>query len=150
MVRLSSAVWAIIGVCEFENTVPFCLRKFSRCGICSRSEGTFGLSRAKWTLSKTMLITCEMPLPRLQEGRLADVLVPPTAVGLAEAGPDATTSATSPATTASSAAIAPKLAFRRAACDITLIFMSPPLSSPVDSDPSPCRRRTHGLYHQRN
>ena len=29
-----------------------------------RSDGTFGLSREKWTLSKTMLMTCLTPLPR--------------------------------------------------------------------------------------
>jgi len=62
--RLSSAVWAMIGVCEFEKTVPLSFRKLSRCGICSRSDGTFGLSREKWTLSKTMLITCWTPFPR--------------------------------------------------------------------------------------
>src|ERR1700752_3729951 len=54
----------MIGVCEFENTVPFCSRKLSRCGICSRSDGTFGLSRKKCTLSNTMLTTCWTPLPR--------------------------------------------------------------------------------------
>src|SRR5712691_671634 len=32
--------------------------KLSRLGICSRSEGTFGLSRVKWVLSNWMLITC--------------------------------------------------------------------------------------------
>jgi hypothetical protein len=54
----------MIGVCEFEKTVPFDFRKSSRCGICSRSDGTFGLSREKWTLSKTILITCWTPFPR--------------------------------------------------------------------------------------
>ena len=32
-----------------------------------RSDGTFGLSRPKWTLSNTMLMTCETPFPRSQE-----------------------------------------------------------------------------------
>ena len=36
-----SGVWLLV------SSAPFCLRKFSRCGICSRSEGTFGLSRSK-------------------------------------------------------------------------------------------------------
>src|SRR5579864_9518892 len=40
--------------------------KWSRFGICSRSEGTFGLSRVRWTLSKTTLTTCETPLPSWQ------------------------------------------------------------------------------------
>ena len=51
---------------QFENTVPLPSRKFSRCGICSRSDGTFGLSRKKWTLSNTMLMTCLTPLPSWQ------------------------------------------------------------------------------------
>src|SRR3954464_7962149 len=66
MVRLSSAVCAISGVCVLENTVPLDFRKLSRCGICSRSEGTLGLSREKCTLSNTMLMTCWTPLPNWQ------------------------------------------------------------------------------------
>ncbi len=63
MARLSSAVCAMSGVCMFESTVPFASRKCSRVGICSRSEGTFGLSLKKCTLSKVMLMTCWTPLP---------------------------------------------------------------------------------------
>src|SRR6266513_2091755 len=63
MVKLSSAVCAISGVCTFDSTVPLDCRKLSRCGICSRSDGTFGLSRKKCTLSNTMLTTCFTPLP---------------------------------------------------------------------------------------
>src|SRR6185503_540396 len=66
MVRLSSAVCAISGVWVLESTVPFDFRKLSRCGICSKSEGTFGLSREKCTLSNTMLMTCWTPLPSWQ------------------------------------------------------------------------------------
>src|SRR4051794_21529475 len=66
MVRLSSAVCAISGVCVFDSTVPLDFRKLSRCGICSRSDGTLGLSREKCTLSKTMLMTCWTPLPSWQ------------------------------------------------------------------------------------
>jgi hypothetical protein len=67
--------------------VPFVLRKFSRCGICSRSDGTFGLSREKWTLSKTMLITCLTPLPSWQGavGAVAAVAAaasPPPAIAM--------------------------------------------------------------------
>ncbi len=45
-------------VCEmrtvwlFVSSLPFPRMKLSRFGICSRSDGTFGLSRLKWTLSK--------------------------------------------------------------------------------------------------
>ena len=35
-------------------------------GICSRSEGTLGLSLKKCTLSKVMLMTCWTPLPSWQ------------------------------------------------------------------------------------
>src|SRR6185437_5837277 len=66
MVRLSSAVCAMIGVWVLDSTVPLDSRKFNRCGICSRSDGTFGLSREKCTLSNTRLMTCLTPLPRLQ------------------------------------------------------------------------------------
>src|SRR3954469_21162840 len=66
MVRMSSAVCAISGGWVFDSTVPLDFRKFSRCGICSRSDGTLGLSREKCTLSKTMLMTCWTPLPNWQ------------------------------------------------------------------------------------
>src|SRR6266568_4639204 len=49
---MSSAVCAISGVCSLASRVPLWVRKFSRFGICSRSDGTFGLSLLKWTLSK--------------------------------------------------------------------------------------------------
>src|SRR3954463_14367889 len=70
IVRLSFAVWGINGVWVFEEPRPLLWRKLSRCGICSRSDGTFGLAREKWTLSKTMLITCETPLPSWQGAAL--------------------------------------------------------------------------------
>jgi hypothetical protein len=60
---LSSAVCAMSGVCMFDRTVPLALRKRSSVGICSRSDGTFGLSRKKWTLSNTIWTTCWTPLP---------------------------------------------------------------------------------------
>src|SRR6185437_2235742 len=66
MVRLSSAVCAISGVCVLDSTVPLDFKKFNRCGICSRSDGTFGLSREKCTLSNTRLTTCLTPLPSWQ------------------------------------------------------------------------------------
>src|SRR5882672_824302 len=43
--------------------VPLLSMKFRRCGICSRSDGTLGLSRKKWTLSKVICTTCCAPLP---------------------------------------------------------------------------------------
>jgi len=51
---MSVAVWAMSGVWWLVDSTPFCSMKPSRCGICSRSEGTFGLSRVKWTLSNWM------------------------------------------------------------------------------------------------
>jgi len=47
-------VWEIRIVWSFEKNVPFAVRKSSRCGICSRSEATFGRSRLKWVLSNWM------------------------------------------------------------------------------------------------
>ena len=47
-VVLASAVWS------FASTIPLFRRKLSRCGICSRSDGTFGLSRRKCVLSNWM------------------------------------------------------------------------------------------------
>src|SRR5438132_11965330 len=78
---MSVAVWEISGVCSLVSSVPFDFRKFSRCGICSRSDGTFGLSRVKCVLSKTMLITCWTPLPRwqLDDAALELLLGPPAA-----------------------------------------------------------------------
>src|SRR5690242_14155131 len=72
MVRLSSAVCAIIGVCTLDMSVPFCSRKLLRCGISSRSDGTFGLSRNRCTLSNTIETTCETPLPSWHVGPGAD------------------------------------------------------------------------------
>ena len=50
-VRMSVPVCAISGVWWSASRTPLWVRKFSRFGICSRSLGTFGLSRVKWTLS---------------------------------------------------------------------------------------------------
>src|SRR5690242_1168379 len=72
MVRLSSAVCAIIGVCTLDMSVPFCSRKLLRCGISSRSDGTFGLSRNRCTLSNTIETTCETPLPSWHVDGAAD------------------------------------------------------------------------------
>src|SRR5256885_5508240 len=59
-VRIPFAVCEIRTVWLFVISVPLLRMKLSRCGICSRSDGTFGLSRKRWTLSKTMEITCLM------------------------------------------------------------------------------------------
>src|SRR4029078_3027136 len=45
LVRIPFPVRAIRTVGSFVSSVPFPRMKFSRCGICSRSDGTFGLSR---------------------------------------------------------------------------------------------------------
>src|SRR6201999_508438 len=63
-VRMSSAVCAISGVWLFDRNEPLFSKKSSRFGISSRSDGTFGLSRKKWTLSKVSWTTCFMPCAR--------------------------------------------------------------------------------------
>ena len=35
----------------FNDLDGYCQGQLSRCGICSRSDGTLGLSRRRWTLS---------------------------------------------------------------------------------------------------
>ena len=64
--RLSSAVWAMSGVWLFDSNVPLFSMKCSSDGIISMSEGTFGLSRLKCTLSKTISTTWSIPPLRLQ------------------------------------------------------------------------------------
>ena len=97
---MSVAVWAMIGVCSLVSSVPLPFRKFSSAGICSRSDGTFGLSRVKCVLSKTMLITCCTPLPSAQLDDAAFALL--VAPALAWAGTAAACHPTeSAATTAS-------------------------------------------------
>src|SRR5260370_33080743 len=54
------------GVRSLARSVPLPFKKLIRADICSRSDGTFGLSRVKWVLSKTMLMTCWTPLPSRQ------------------------------------------------------------------------------------
>src|SRR5262245_25846502 len=63
------------GVWWLESIVPLASMKLSSVGICSRSEGTSGLSRVKCTLSKVMWITCSMPLPNWQTGNVVLVVV---------------------------------------------------------------------------
>src|SRR5579862_2975340 len=73
---MSSAVCAISGVWLFDRIVPLLVKKFSRFGISSRSDWTFGLSRKKWTLSKVSWTTCWMPLPRWQDALSSTSLIP--------------------------------------------------------------------------
>src|SRR5205807_4742695 len=70
---MSVAVWAISGVWWLVSSVPLFSMKLSRCGICSRSDGTFGLSRKKCTLSNVICTTCCTPLPSEQAGDAAVV-----------------------------------------------------------------------------
>src|SRR5260370_39630144 len=56
------------GVWVLESIVAFFSMKLSRFGICSRSDGTFGLSRKKRTLSNVICTTCCTPLPSEQAG----------------------------------------------------------------------------------
>jgi hypothetical protein len=50
-VRIPVAVWEISAVWSLAIIVPFPVMKLSRFGICSRSDGTFGLSRRRCVLS---------------------------------------------------------------------------------------------------
>src|SRR2546423_14044705 len=98
---MSVAVCEISGVCSLVRTVPFDSRKLRRWGICSRSEGTFGLSRVKCVLSKTMLITCWTPLPRWQlDDAALELALDPLAAWVA--GTAATCQPTESAATAAS------------------------------------------------
>ncbi len=63
---MSLAVCAMSGVWLFDSIVPLPWMKFSRLGISCKSDGTFGLSRKKCTLSKVSWITCWTPLPSWQ------------------------------------------------------------------------------------
>src|SRR5262249_13870419 len=64
--------------------------KASSVGICSRSEGTSGLSRVKCTLSNVMWITCWMPFPSWHEARVVlvvlEVVVEVVVVGIVVVG----------------------------------------------------------------
>ena len=62
---LSSAVWAMSGVWLFDSSVPLFSMKCSSDGIISMSDGTFGLSRLKCTLSKKISTTWADPTPEL-------------------------------------------------------------------------------------
>src|ERR1700716_4226500 len=87
---MSVAVWAINGVWWLAIITPLCSMKLSRLGICSRSDGTFGLSRVRWVLSNWIWTTCWiLPLgdSRHPEG-VAVAVVAVVAVGLAAAVAD--------------------------------------------------------------
>src|SRR5271155_1246699 len=75
VVRMSSAVCAISGVWLLDRKVPLPSKKFSRFGSISRSDGTFGLSRKKCTLSNVICTTCWIPLPRRQLDELSSASV---------------------------------------------------------------------------
>src|SRR3954454_9684962 len=57
-VRIPFAVCEMRTLWSFVSRAPMLRMKFSRFGICSRSDGTFGLSRRKCTLSKIVKTTC--------------------------------------------------------------------------------------------
>src|SRR5713226_5279998 len=57
---MSVAVCAISGVWWLDSSVPLLWMKFSRLGICSRSDATLRLSRVKWTLSNWSQTRCWM------------------------------------------------------------------------------------------
>ena len=63
--RSRSTVCEIRTVWSLVSSVPLLVRKLRSAGICSRSDGTFGLSRSEWTLSNCRITTCWTPFPRL-------------------------------------------------------------------------------------
>src|SRR5258708_6019165 len=99
---MSLAVCAMSGVWLLVSRVPLPVKKFSRFGIISRSLGTFGLSREKWTLSNISLTTCLTPLPSWQPAGPPPAWCAGTA-GAALAAPAPATPA--PASSAADAAI---------------------------------------------
>src|ERR1700735_829224 len=84
VVRMSSAVWAISGVWLLDRNVPLSSKKFKRLGISCRSDGTFGLSLKKCTLSKVICTTCLTPLPSWHP-----LVVLPTSMAVLTGGDDA-------------------------------------------------------------
>ena len=66
------------GVWLFDIIVPFFSMKLRRWRIISRSEGTLGLSRKKWTLSNVTWTTCWTPLPSWHDDSAGVRPVPPT------------------------------------------------------------------------
>src|SRR3954447_8809138 len=104
---LSSAVCAINGVCMLDSTVPLSLRNRYSVGICSRSDGTLGLSRKKCTLSKVMLMTCFTPFPSLQDPAAEDPAAPTAAGTPADAGAAPVCALAVPAETPNAAPSAP-------------------------------------------
>src|SRR5690242_11871079 len=123
-VRMSSAVCAISGVWLFDRNEPLFSKKFSRFGMSSRSDGTFGLSRKKWTLSKVSCTTCLTPLPRLHVLVLAGaaLLTDPDAAACAD--PDEPATATPASSTAAPARAGNHLA------DLTRFMVFPPGGPP--------------------
>src|SRR5215467_1670152 len=108
VVRRSSAVCAMSGVWLLDRKVPLPSRNWSRCGIICRSDGTFGLSRKKWTLSKLISMTCLTPGPRRQPPGAVAVAVAVAAGGdPAKASPGTLSPGTASPGTASAAAASP-------------------------------------------
>src|SRR5258706_9313109 len=105
---MSVAVCEISGVWWLGDRTPLPVMKLSRLGICSRSDGTFGLSRVKCVLSNWMLMTCWIcPLAELSwhPPELA------TATGAAPPEPYAKAVATTLATAARFDSLRQRLAF---------------------------------------
>ena len=65
MEMIPPEVCEIRTVWSFESSVPLVVMKPRSAGICSRSDGTFGLSRSECTLSNCRMTTCWIPFPRL-------------------------------------------------------------------------------------
>ena len=129
---LSLAVWAMSGVWLFESSVPLSSMKCSSEGIISMSDGTFGLSRLKCTLSKKISTTWLIPPLRLQVGA-----PPPPETRLAEA--DRGTASEAPVTPAeATTAIEARRSGRSQLADSSPdhLHVVPPLSACGSSRPA--------------
>src|SRR6266702_6029283 len=106
-VRMSVAVCEMSGVWWLVSSTPLLSMKLSRFGICSRSDGTLGLSRVKCVLSNWMLMTCWIcPLAELSW----HPPVPPAALAVI-GGPAATAAATTLAIATRLVSLRQRLAF---------------------------------------
>ena len=87
---------AISGVWLLDRNEPLLSKKLSRFGIICRSDGTFGLSRKKWTLSNVSSTTCLTPLPSWQPVFVLAAAVCAGALAAARAGPAVPAAVTPP------------------------------------------------------
>ena len=87
---------AISGVWLLDRNEPLLSKKLSRFGIICRSDGTFGLSRKKCTLSNVSSTTCLTPLPSWQPVFVLAAAACAGALAAARAGPAVPAAVTPP------------------------------------------------------